>query len=125
MDDIINNNFAEKLERLFQERTKPDGTPYTPTEILEATNGVLTRVHLWKLRNGQADNPSLKVILALADAFGISPRYFFDDEVANAKIVEADHLERLEVTLRSLGVSKTGRKIIREMIDVLRKKEEK
>ncbi|MGC1377781.1 MAG: ATP-binding protein [Anaerolineales bacterium] len=74
-----NNSFAEKLERLFEEKTKPDGTPYTPADILDATQGILTRVHLWKLRTGNATNPSFKVIQSLADAFGVHPGYFFEN----------------------------------------------
>ena len=86
MDTPENNSFAEKLERLFQEKTKPDGTPYTQSDILDATHGVLTRVHLWKLRTGNATNPGFKVIQGLADAFGVPPGYFFENnEVKPAK----------------------------------------
>jgi transcriptional regulator with XRE-family HTH domain len=85
LDTPENNSFAEKLERLFQEKTKPDGTPYTPSDILDATHGFLTRAYLWKLRTGNATNPGLKVIQGLADAFGVHPGYFFEnDEVKPA-----------------------------------------
>ena len=48
---------AEKLKRLFEEVRKPDGKRYTQTEMVAATKGVLTRVHLWKLRNGTSPTP--------------------------------------------------------------------
>ncbi|MGC1376663.1 MAG: helix-turn-helix domain-containing protein [Anaerolineales bacterium] len=76
------SSFAQKLEYLFQHKTRPDGTPYTPADILRATNGVLTRIHLWKLRTGKAANPSFRVIQSLADAFDVPPGYFFENNEA-------------------------------------------
>ena len=72
--------FAEKLEKLFDEVRKPDGSRYTQTEVVEGTNGVLTRVYLWKLRTGRATNPGFHIIKALADFFGMDTNYFSQDE---------------------------------------------
>src|SRR5258706_42082 len=74
---VKKENFAAKLNRLFKEKRKPDGTLYTQTEVVENTKGVLTRVYLWKLRTGRASNPGLQVIRALAEFFGVDPSYFF------------------------------------------------
>jgi transcriptional regulator with XRE-family HTH domain len=73
-------NLAEKLEKLFEEVRKPDGSKYTQTEVVEGTNGVLTRVYLWKLRKGHATNPGFHIIKALADFFGVDTNYFSQDE---------------------------------------------
>lgn len=121
MDESQNNTFAEKLERLFQEKMKPDGTPYTPTDILDATSGILTRVHLWKLRNGQADNPNLKTILALADAFGVPSSYFFESDTSKAEFDEHNQREELHVLLRSFGLDKSEQKAILLMIETIKK----
>jgi transcriptional regulator with XRE-family HTH domain len=80
------NVFAHRLERLFEEKKKPNGRRYTPTEVLEGTNGSLTRVYLWKLRNGHQSNPSFRVIQALADFFEIDPSYFFQRD--QSKVTE-------------------------------------
>ena len=34
---------------------------------------------IWKLRNGQAQNPQKRLIEALARTFGVPPAFFFDD----------------------------------------------
>lgn len=72
---------AEKLNRLFEEKRKPDGTKYTQTEVIENTKGVLTRVYLWKLLTGRASNPGFRVIQVLAEFFGVDPNYFFERDV--------------------------------------------
>jgi transcriptional regulator with XRE-family HTH domain len=74
------NNLALKLERLFEEKRKLNGKRYTPTEVLAGTQGYITRVYLWKLRNGRMSNPSLRVIQALANFFKIDPTYFFESD---------------------------------------------
>lgn len=84
------NNFALRLNRLFEEKKKPDGKQYSQTDVLEGTHGALTRVYLWKLRNAHALNPSLQVIRSLADFFGVDPSYFFENdapgETSNANL---------------------------------------
>jgi transcriptional regulator with XRE-family HTH domain len=68
--------FARKLETLFDEVRKADGAKYTQAEVVEGTNGVLTRVYLWKLRTGRAGNPGFHIIQALADFFKVDVGYF-------------------------------------------------
>ncbi len=72
------NQFALRLRRLFNEKRKPDGKKYSQTEVLDGLQGVVTRVYLWKLRNGRAANPSFNVIRGLADFFAVEPGYFFE-----------------------------------------------
>ncbi len=51
---------AEKLEKLFAEARKADGSIYTQAEVVEGTTGALRRVYLWKLRTGRAsDQPGV------------------------------------------------------------------
>jgi len=116
-----NESFAEKLERLFDEKKKPDGTRYTPGDILEATSGVVTRAYLWKLRNGQATNPGLKVIQSLADAFGVSPAYFFDEMNPWGSSGGDDRREDLQMMLRSFGLDRDEQKAMLLMAELLKK----
>ena len=116
-----NESFAEKLERLFEEKKKPDGTHYTPGDILNATGGVVTRAYLWKLRNGQATNPGLKVIQGLANAFGVSPVYFFDDMNPWGSSGGDDRREDLQMMLRSFGLDRDEQKAMLLMAELLKK----
>jgi transcriptional regulator with XRE-family HTH domain len=125
MDNIENNSFAEKLDRLFKEKKKSDGTQYSPTEVLEATRGVLTRVYLWKLRKGQASNPSLKVIQALAGFFGVHPSYFFENDEMKGEPVKGSQQKDLEVALRSSGLDDDGQKAVLLMIESIKKSKSK
>ncbi len=121
MDNSKEDTFAERLERLFQEKTKPDGTLYSAADILEHTKGILTRVHLWKLRSGQAVNPNLKTIIALADAFGVPTSYFFESDKRKGELTENDQQEELRVLLRSFGMDRNEQKAVLLMVDAIKK----
>lgn len=117
------DNFAEKLNRLFEEKKKPDGTPYSQTEVIEGTKGVLTRVYLWKLRTGRASNPGYHIIKAIADFFGIDPSYFFEsDETEAGFIKEAQENDLVDqIALRSSRLDKDGKQAVLYMIDSILK----
>lgn len=68
---------AEKLRHLFATTTKPDGTEFTPGEVQELTGGAITSSYLYKLLSGEAINPSMRKIQALADFFEVDPGFFF------------------------------------------------
>ena len=76
----LEDSLAWKLEKLFDETRKTDGSKFTQAEVVEGTNGVLTRVYLWKLRTGRAVNPGFHIIKALADFFGVDTNYFSQGE---------------------------------------------
>jgi len=67
---------ADRLEQLFKTARRADGSKYTQAEVVEGTNGALTRVYLWKLRTGRATNPGFQMIKALADFFQVEVSYF-------------------------------------------------
>jgi transcriptional regulator with XRE-family HTH domain len=68
--------FSARLNALFQASRRADGRRYTQEDVVRGCNGALTRVYLWKLRTGKAKNPSMRVVQALADFFGVSVDYF-------------------------------------------------
>jgi hypothetical protein len=43
--------FAEKLDRLFELVTRPDGQPFGHTEV--ATGAGVTAAYVWRLRRGR------------------------------------------------------------------------
>jgi transcriptional regulator with XRE-family HTH domain len=121
-----NDTFAAKLNRLFEEKTKPDGSHYSQTEVVAKTKGALSRVQLWKLRNGQADNPGIHVIQALADIFGVAPSYFFESDGAESDEKEQKRSDFIEqVSLRSYDLDENGKQAVIFMIDsILKSKKE-
>lgn len=77
---------AEKLNHLFA-TVHPSGRgEFTLDEVAEAINKhgetSITAAYLSQLRRGQRTNPSKNVLEALAWFFGVSPAYFFNDELA-------------------------------------------
>jgi ESX-1-secreted protein regulator len=74
---------ADKVNWLI-ERAHPAGRgPYSNNEFAELIKGVtgeeVSYTTIWKLRNGQAKNPQMRLIEALAKTFGVPPAFFFDD----------------------------------------------
>lgn len=119
MDNIEYNNFAVKLNCLFDEKRKPDGTRYSQKEVFESAPGVLNRLYLWRLRKGKAFRPSYPVVKALADFFGVAPNYFFENgEIAVESVEDDDQNELIhQIALRSSGLDKDGKQAVLFMID--------
>lgn len=112
------NNFALRLNRLFKEKRKPDGKPYSQTEVLDGLQGVLTRVYLWRLRKGLAMNPSLQVIAGLADFFAVNPGYFFETDQPVTAAVSGQEKDLLyEIGLRSARLDPESQQMVLFMID--------
>jgi transcriptional regulator with XRE-family HTH domain len=117
-------SFATKLNRLFADRRKPDGTQYTQTEVAEASNGMLNRVYLWRLRKGKAPNPGMREIQFLASFFGVDPSYFFEsDETKAASVIENLKRDAMinQIALRSSELDDGGKQTILLMIDSILK----
>ena len=76
-------SLADKVNWLI-DRARPAGRgPYTNAEVaglIERTTGErVSYTTIWKLRNGQAANPQMKLVEAMARTFGVPPGFFFDD----------------------------------------------
>ena len=74
---------ADKVNWLI-DRAHPAGRgPFSNSEIAalikDATGEEVSYTTIWKLRNGQAQNPQKRLIEALARTFGVPPAFFFDD----------------------------------------------
>jgi transcriptional regulator with XRE-family HTH domain len=74
---------ADKVNWLI-DRAHPAGRgPYSNMEVCalieRVTGEEFSHTTIWKLRNGQATNPQMRLIDALARTFGVPPAFFFPD----------------------------------------------
>lgn len=124
---------AEKLDRLFRSMHPRNRAEYSHEEVAEAIRSrggpTISATYLWQLRRGVRDNPTKKHLEALADFFGVSPAYFFDDEAAARIDAELELLAALrdapvrQVALRAFGLSTESLTAITEMIERVRQLE--
>jgi transcriptional regulator with XRE-family HTH domain len=96
---------AQRLEHLFQTVHPRDREPYSNRDVAEEINRragthVISATYLWQLRTGKRDDPTHSRLSAVADFFGVSPMYFYDDAVAE----RADEQMELLSVLRDEGV---------------------
>ena len=77
-------------------RQRPDGLagrgPFSNNEVAalikDAAGQEVSYTTIWKLRNGQAQNPQKRLIEALARTFGVPPAFFFDDYGEQAGLLQ-------------------------------------
>jgi transcriptional regulator with XRE-family HTH domain len=74
-------SLADKVNWLI-DRARPGGRgSYSNAEVADlierATGERVSYTTIWKLRNGQAANPQMKLIEAMARTFGVPPEFFF------------------------------------------------
>jgi transcriptional regulator with XRE-family HTH domain len=74
---------ADKVNWLI-DRAHPAGRgSYSNAEVTalieKVTGEQFSHTTIWKLRNGQAANPQMRLIEALARTFGVPPAFFFSD----------------------------------------------
>ena len=126
------HTLADKVNWLIERAHPADRGPYSNNEVAELVKDVtgeeVSYTTIWKLRNGQAKNPQMRLIEAMAKTFGVPAAFFFpefDEKQAGllqqqvellAMIRDAD-IDALE--LRTiLGLSPQARKAITDLIAV-------
>ncbi len=117
---------AEKLDRLFRTVHPAGRGEYSFHEVADAIRArggpTISATYLWQLRKGIRDNPTKKHLEALADFFGVSPAYFFDDASALRIDAQLDMLAALrdanvrQIALRAGGLS-DSLSVVAEMIE--------
>jgi transcriptional regulator with XRE-family HTH domain len=74
---------AEKVSWLIETAHPAGRGPYSIAEVCikvyAATGEQVSHTTIWKLANGQSQNPSKRMIELLAKTFGVPPAFFFDD----------------------------------------------
>ncbi len=125
--------FADKLNYLFA-HVHPAGSRERSNEevarlIAERGGPTISATYLYYLRTGQRDNPTKRHLEVLAEAFGVSPAYFFDDAVAERVQAELGLLHSLadspvlDIQRRSDGVSPGMLRALSVMLDQVRELE--
>ena len=98
---------ADKVEWLISHAHPAGRGPYSNAEaaaLIEKTTGQqISHTTIWKLRNGQATNPQMRLIEALATTFGVAPAYFFDNQDEKQTGLMRDQAELLAL-LRDTNV---------------------
>ena len=103
------------MQYLLVTNRKPDNTAYSIDEIARGTG--VSRSYLRNMLAGRQDNPSRKVIAALAGFFDVSPVYFF--EPTSAPLARDAPASEIEVALRSAEqLGPDGRRILLDMIRI-------
>ena len=111
-EDVV--DMAVRMQYLLATVRKADDTAYTMDEIAQGTGVSLT--YLRNMLAGRQDNPSRKVIAALAGFFEVSPAYFFQatDEEDSER---SEPASEIEVALRSAErLGPEGRLLLLDMI---------
>ncbi len=121
---------ADKLESLFRTVHPAEGSEYSLEDVARAIRDAggptISASYIWQLRKGIKDNPTKKHIEALAEFFGVSPAYFFDDEAADRIEAELAMLAAMRdagvrrVALRTAGLSPRSLSAIESIIDSVR-----
>lgn len=123
-------SLAEKLDYLFA-TVRPDKGEFTHEQVAsalrEAGGPTISATYVWQLRKGLRDNPTKHHLEALADFFGVSPSYFFDEAAAEKIDAELALLTALRDTsvramaLRASGLSAGTLEAIRAIIEQARR----
>ncbi len=99
---------AEKVSWLIEHAHPAGRGPYSNAEVVtlieKATGEQFSHTTIWKLRNGQAANPQMRLIEALARTFGVPPAFFFDDYQDEQSGLLAEQIELLAL-VRDTGVT--------------------
>ena len=126
---------ARRLDHLFRTIHPAARKPYTPAQVAAAINEkagarVTSGTYLWQLRTGRKDNPTYKVLIGLADFFGVSPTYFFEDSAIKRGVMPPEVEAALgddavrDIALRAAGLSQHSLEVISETVRLARERDE-
>ncbi|HEX5877212.1 MAG TPA: helix-turn-helix transcriptional regulator [Actinomycetota bacterium] len=120
---------ARRLDALFRTVHPPGEKEYSNEAVAEALRAAgvprVSGAYLQQLRNGVKDNPSTRLVLALAAFFGVKRTYFFEDEEAAqadlgvavlTRLVDAD---MFDTAARLADLPADGRELVRQVVDHL------
>ena len=124
---------ARKLDRLFQTVHPPGRGEYSFEDVAEAIRArggpTISATYLWQLRKGLRDNPTKHHLEALADCFGVTPAYFFDEPATEHLDAQLDlllawrHADIRAVAIRLSGLSPGSLRAIATIVEQLRRLE--
>ncbi len=114
-------DFPHRLNRLFETITKPDGTPYTEQELVNASGGILSLRQLRRLRSSQSANPSLRMVKAIADFFQVDVEYLTASAGYSFTEITSWPVDGLakEIAIRSIQLNDDGKQQILHLIETI------
>ncbi|MFY1632345.1 helix-turn-helix domain-containing protein [Solwaraspora sp. WMMB335] len=128
-------SLASRLNHLFERIRRPDGKPYSYEQVAEAIRSqqgvAVTHTYLWRLHKGRSDNPTIKVLIALATFFNVPVTYFLDSQAAGQVDEVMDRVALLHdagvarLAFRAAGLSAPSLETLATMADLARKIEGK
>jgi transcriptional regulator with XRE-family HTH domain len=78
------HTFADRLSWVIAQATPPGRKPYSSYEVadlvVKVTGETVSHNAIWKLCNGRAANPTMRLISALARTFSVPAGFFFGEE---------------------------------------------
>lgn len=119
---------AQRLERLFAGTAGPQGRPVTLQEIIDRMEqrgiSTMSLSYLQQLRTGQALNPRLQHLRALADAFDVPLSQLVEEDAPSAPNESELTSEERKVALRVHGLSDEALSSIYSIVEFARKSEQ-
>jgi transcriptional regulator with XRE-family HTH domain len=99
---------ADKVNWLIEHAHPAERRPLSNNDVSflihTATGEEVSGTTIWKLRNGQAQNPQMRLIEALAKTFGVPPAFFFADFDEGQLGLVQDQVELLAL-VRDAGIT--------------------
>ena len=121
---------ADKLNHLFATVPAPTRSGLysndSAARALEERGVTVSGVHISHLRSGRRDNPSARLLAALAELFGVPIGYFFDTTLEDRINSELDALSALKdsraksLMLRAQGVSPESMEHLEAILERIR-----
>lgn len=120
-------DLARKIDRLFRTVHPRGRAEFSYREVAKAIEDrggpTISASYLHALRTGLKDNPTKRHLEAIADFFGVTPVYFFDDNLAARIDAQLELLAAMRdagirhIALRATELSPSAIEMIREMVD--------
>jgi transcriptional regulator with XRE-family HTH domain len=122
------HEISEKVDLLFKNFRKKDGTEFTYQEVAEGTDNAISGVAVWKIRSGKVKSPSYRVLEAIAGFFGVPVGYFSSKEPVSEKHVQNLKLAQelrdagvAQIALRVSDLDETAKQDVLAMIEYVRR----
>jgi transcriptional regulator with XRE-family HTH domain len=122
---------ADKLNHLFATVPGPGRNGLysndTAARALSERGITVSGVHLSHLRSGRRDNPSARLLAAIADLFGVPIGYFFDSDLEERITAELSALTAMKdarakaLMLRAHGLSPESMEHLEVILDRIRR----
>lgn len=111
-------SLADKVNWLIDNAHPAGRGPFSNAEVAalveKVTGEKVSYTTIWKLRNGQATNPQMRLIEALARTFGVPSAFFFEDFDEERAGLLQEQVELLAM-VRDAGITNIEMRTILEL----------